>query len=146
MRANPTASGLACLYLLRISFYVSPLAGGTLRNAIDGAIQDLGRNPTKGGREFDCWTTGDSYQNASKRVVGRAPRKYVKYCESSRTPNEPQFFANLHFHDLRHIATSRLAKRAPNVVKLYWITVHSDLKFFSRHYHVSAAELAERLG
>lgn len=55
-------------------------------------------------------------------------------------------FVDLHFHDLRHEATSRLALRVPNVIELASITGHRDVNMLRRYYHTNAAELASRLG
>ena len=52
----------------------------------------------------------------------------------------------LHFHDLRHVATCRLAERLPNVIELASVTGHRDLKMLARYYHVPAAALALKLG
>jgi integrase len=51
---------------------------------------------------------------------------------------------DLTFHDLRHIATSRLAKIYANPLDLKRVTGHKDLKSLDRYYHTSAAELAAR--
>jgi integrase len=51
---------------------------------------------------------------------------------------------DLTFHDLRHIATSRLAKLFPNPLDLKRVTGHKDLKSLDRYYHTTAQELAER--
>jgi integrase len=52
---------------------------------------------------------------------------------------------DLTFHDLRHIATSRLAKVFTNPLDLKRVTGHKDLKSLDRYYHTSAEELAARL-
>jgi integrase len=52
---------------------------------------------------------------------------------------------DLTFHDLRHIATSRLAKLFPNPLDLKRVTGHKDLKSLDRYYHTTAQELAERV-
>lgn len=52
---------------------------------------------------------------------------------------------DLTFHDLRHIATSRLAKTYTNPLDLKRVTGHKDLKSLDRYYHTSAAELAARV-
>ncbi len=52
----------------------------------------------------------------------------------------------LHFHDLRHEATSRLAEKLPNVIELAAVTGHKDLRMLGRYYHPRAAELAKKLG
>lgn len=52
---------------------------------------------------------------------------------------------DLHFHDLRHEATSRLAEvfQAHELAK---ITGHRDLRMVLRYYHPRAADLAKKLG
>jgi integrase len=52
--------------------------------------------------------------------------------------------SDLTFHDLRHIATSRIAKLFPNPLDLKRVTGHKDLKSLDRYYHTTAQELAER--
>ncbi|WP_179401205.1 tyrosine-type recombinase/integrase [Burkholderia guangdongensis] len=50
------------------------------------------------------------------------------------------------FHDLRHMATTSLAKRLPNVIELASVTGHSNVQMLKRYYHTSASELAKKLG
>ena len=52
----------------------------------------------------------------------------------------------LHFHDLRHEATSRLAEKLPNLIELAAVTGHKDLRMLKRYYHPRAADLAKKLG
>lgn len=52
---------------------------------------------------------------------------------------------NLHFHDSRHEATTRLAKIIQNPADLAKITGHKDLKKLMIYYNPTASELAERL-
>ena len=52
---------------------------------------------------------------------------------------------DLHLHDLRHEATSRLAERL-NVLELAAITGHRDLKMLQRYTHIRAENLAQKLG
>lgn len=51
-----------------------------------------------------------------------------------------------HFHDLRHVATTRLAKRLPNVIELAAVTGHKSLSMLHRYYHTQAEDLARKLG
>jgi integrase len=51
---------------------------------------------------------------------------------------------DLTYHDLRHEATSRLARIFPNPLDLMRVTGHKDLKSLSRYYHADASELASR--
>ena len=52
---------------------------------------------------------------------------------------------NLHFHDSRHEATTRLAQTFPNVADLAKITGHKDLKRLLTYYNPTAQDLADRL-
>jgi len=53
---------------------------------------------------------------------------------------------DLHFHDLRHEAASRIAERLPNIIELAAVTGHKDVKMLARYYHPRAEELALKLG
>lgn len=53
---------------------------------------------------------------------------------------------NLHFHDLRHTATSRLAEKLPNVIELASVTGHQTIQMLKRYYHPRAEVLAQKLG
>ena len=66
-------------------------------------------------------------------------KSFARACERAN-------IQNLHFHDLRHEATSRLATKVPNVILLARITGHKDLKMLNRYYHVSPEALAEMIG
>jgi integrase len=51
---------------------------------------------------------------------------------------------DLTFHDLRHIATTRLAKLYPNPLDLKRVTGHKDLKSLDRYYHATAEDLVTK--
>ena len=53
---------------------------------------------------------------------------------------------DLHFHDLRHEAASRLGEKLSNVLELAAVTGHKDLRMLKRYYHPRAADLAKKLG
>ncbi|GAA0832346.1 site-specific integrase [Cupriavidus pauculus] len=53
---------------------------------------------------------------------------------------------NFHFHDLRHMATTELSKKLPNVIELASVTGHSNVQMLSRYYHTTAADLALKIG
>ena len=78
------------------------------------------------GRVFD--TTDGAVKQAWKRATKRAGLE------------------DLHFHDLRHEATSRLAEKLPNLIELAAVTGHKDLRMLKRYYHPRAADLAKKLG
>ncbi|WP_079418340.1 integrase [Thiomonas intermedia] len=52
----------------------------------------------------------------------------------------------LHFHDLRHTAATRIARKVPNLVELASVTGHSSLQMLKRYYHPHAEEIALKLG
>ena len=53
---------------------------------------------------------------------------------------------DLHFHDLRHEATSRIAERLDNLLELSAVTGHKTLSMLKRYYHPRAKDLAMKLG
>ena len=52
---------------------------------------------------------------------------------------------DLHFHDLRHEATSRFFELGLNVVEVAAITGHKDLKMVQRYTHLRAENLVRKL-
>ncbi len=52
---------------------------------------------------------------------------------------------DLHFHDLRHEATSRLAEKLA-MHELMKVTGHKDTRMLARYYHPRAEDLAKKLG
>jgi len=56
------------------------------------------------------------------------------------------YIQNLHFHDLRHEATSRLFEKGLNPVEVATITGHKDTKMLMRYTHLRAEDLVGRLG
>ncbi|HVW53704.1 MAG TPA: site-specific integrase [Trinickia sp.] len=53
---------------------------------------------------------------------------------------------NVHFHDLRHEAASRLFEKGLNVMEVATITGHKNLKHLQRYTHLRAEDLAKKLG
>ncbi len=52
---------------------------------------------------------------------------------------------DLHFHDLRHEGTSRLAEKLDNVLELSAVTGNKTLSMLKRYYHPRAKDLARKL-
>ena len=52
---------------------------------------------------------------------------------------------DLHFHDLRHEATTRLFERGLNIIEVSSITGHKDLQMLRRYTHLRAEDLAKKL-
>jgi integrase len=53
---------------------------------------------------------------------------------------------DFHFHDLRHMAITRLAKKLPNLIELSAVSGHKSLAMLKRYYHPNPEELAKKLG
>ena len=53
--------------------------------------------------------------------------------------------SDLHLHDLRHEAVSRLFEKGFNVVEVAAISGHRELRMLTRYTHLRAADLAARL-
>ena len=53
--------------------------------------------------------------------------------------------SGLHFHDLRHEATSRLFEKGFDTMEVKTITGHKTLQMLARYTHLRAEDLAERL-
>jgi integrase len=89
----------------------------------------------KEGRLFDM--TPDAVTQAFKRARARAKSKY--------NGDNKDFLNDITLHDLRHEATSRIAKKMDDVIELSNITGHKTLEMLKRYYHTDASELAEKL-
>lgn len=85
-----------------------------------------------------------SVTQAWDRAVQRARKRYIEECGSCKKKPSEGFLIDLNFHDLRHEATSRLARKF-GLHDLMKITGHSDAKMLMRYYHPDATEFAERL-
>jgi integrase len=55
-------------------------------------------------------------------------------------------FPEVTFHDLRHVATTRLAPKLGNVLELSAVTGHQSLQVLKRYYNPSPESLADKLG
>lgn len=89
-------------------------------------------------------TTASAVKQSWVRAIKRAQRNYLKACVANGTAPEQGFLENLTFHDLRHLATTRLAAIYPSedVAK---ITGHKDNRMLMRYYHPRAEDLLELL-
>lgn len=107
------------------------------------------------GPVFSC--TASSAKQAWEHAVKRARRLYekerTKLLKASRKSdaaivmalaNDP-ILLDLHFHDLRHEATSRLAEKL-QMHELMKVTGHKGTKMLARYYHPRAEDLAKKLG
>ena len=90
--------------------------------------------------------TDESLKKGFVRAVMRARNAYEMECKERGIEADPVFLTDLHFHDLRHEATSRIAERLSNILELSAVTGHKDLRMLKRYYHPRAEDLAKKLG
>lgn len=62
-----------------------------------------------------------------------------------RRVREKAGVADLHFHDTRHEAATRLSRKLTNVLELSAVTGHRSLQSLKRYYNPTATELASKL-
>lgn len=90
-------------------------------------------------------TTAMALRKGFTRAIERAQQQYATDCEEERKRPLASFLCDLHFHDTRHEAASRLADKLPNVLELSAVTGHRDLRMLKRYYHPRAEDLAKKL-
>jgi integrase len=79
-------------------------------------------------RVFWTWSAKDGVANVWRRTCKKAG------------------IVDLHFHDLRHEATSRLFEKGLNMIEVSSITGHKSLQMLKRYTHLKAEDLAMKLG
>ena len=52
---------------------------------------------------------------------------------------------DFHFHDLRHMAITRMAEKLPNLIELSAVSGHKSLAMLKRYYHPSPEQLAQKI-
>jgi integrase len=84
---------------------------------------------------------------AFTRSRDRARAKYLEDCKKARREPDPTFLVDLHLHDMRHEATSRLfEEKELDVMEVASITGHKTLTMLKRYTHLKAEKLAKKLG
>lgn len=96
------------------------------------------------GRVFQ--TTPMAVQLGFRRALKRARAKHEEDCLAVGRVSTPSFLDDVHFHDLRHEAASRLADKLSNILELSAVTGHRDVRMLKRYYHPRAEDLAKKLG
>lgn len=90
------------------------------------------------GRLFPWWD-GSLDKRALARVTSRLSRQYARIFDAAGCPD-------LHFHDLRHEATSRIYERTQLTdLQVMKITGHSSLRQLGRYANLRGTTLANRL-
>jgi integrase len=65
----------------------------------------------------------------------------LNFLRASRKAGIP----DIHFHDLRHIALTRMSSKISNVLELAAISGHKELKMLQRYTHIKAEDLVQKL-
>lgn len=94
-------------------------------------------------RRLDGKVFGYSSRPGNKSIT-HAFTSLCKQCTNLQ--GEPEPIENLHFHDLRHEATSRLFEKDLNPMQVAAITGHKTLQMLQRYTHLRAEDLARMLG
>lgn len=91
-------------------------------------------------------TTPMALRKGFVRAIARAQKVYFKDCKEAGRKPIVGFLEDVHFHDTRHEAASRIAEKLSNVLELAAVTGHRDLRMLKRYYHPRAEDLAKKLG
>ena len=90
-------------------------------------------------------TTAMALRKGFKRALERAQQQYKEDCRAAGKRPVRGFLEDVHFHDTRHEAASRLSEKLSNVLELSAVTGHKDLRMLKRYYHPRAEDLAKKL-
>ncbi len=85
--------------------------------------------------------TDSRVSHGLKAAVGKARKAY-----EAEGGTDERFLVDLHFHDLRHEAASRLVEKGLYPLEVMAITGHRDTKMLKRYVHLKAEDLARKLG
>lgn len=93
-------------------------------------------------------TTASALDQSWRRAVIRARKKYEldlqELGKSHQEIADDKLLTDLHFHDLRHEATTRLAD-VFQMHELMKVTGHKDTRMLARYYHPKGSDLAIKL-
>ncbi|MEP9399776.1 site-specific integrase [Mesorhizobium sp. KR2-14] len=87
-------------------------------------------------KELNATSTGEKVIATTQSAVGQAWLHLRDRAGSS----------DLHFHDLRHEAVTRLLERGWNVIEVATVSGHKELRMLQRYSHLRAEDLVNRLG
>jgi integrase len=97
-----------------------------LSNKAVKTLEAIPRNITNS-KVFWTWSAKDGVANVWRRTCKKAK------------------ILDLHFHDLRHEATSRFFEKGLNMIEVSSITGHKSLQMLKRYTHLKAEDLAMKL-
>lgn len=91
------------------------------------------------GRVFGL--TDSQVSHGLQAALGKAREAYVEEGGA-----DERYLVDLHFHDLRHEAASRLVEKGFHPLEVMAVTGHRDTKMLKRYVHLKAEDLALKLG
>lgn len=93
-------------------------------------------------------TTTKTLRQSWRRAVRRARKTYLADCAAAGVDPDPNFLADLRFHDLRHEAISRLFELRPrlDIMQIAKISENKTLQMLQRYTHLQAEEIADGFG
>lgn len=109
----------------------------------EGKPEDEEKNEARTGPVFE--TSAMALRKGFVRAIERAQAKYLEECKKEGRKPVAGFLEDMHFHDTRHEAASRLAEKLSNVLELSAVTGHRDLRMLKRYYHPRTEDLAKKL-
>ncbi len=86
----------------------------------------------------------DFILNMTSEGIGKAFRRVCRRCKSMSGEHAP--IVNLHFHDLRHEATSRLFEKSLSTEEVMSMTGHKTYQCLLRYTHLRPTNLHHKLG
>lgn len=105
-------------------------------------LEQVHRKNSKG----SVWSmTADAITRAFNRARDRARKAYLAECEKLNKHPEKTFLVNLHFHDLRHEATTRFFENGLTTEKVQIMTGHKTYSMLKRYTHLKAEDLVKDL-
>lgn len=112
-----------------------------LSSTAKAVLQSLARS--KNGKVFPI--SANAFSLSFKRALVRARNKYYKECRINSQKPVEGFLHDLHFHDLRHEATSRLFEKGLNQIEAASVTGHKTLSMLKRYTHLNPSDIAKKL-
>lgn len=143
--------GWAVLLAIETAMRLGELTSMRVRD-FDAEARAVHLDRTKNGDSRSVPLSSKALQWLTFLSTGREPdEKIIPLTSESlglyfRQVRDDAGLTDLHFHDTRHEAATRLSKKLSNVLELSAVTGHRSLQSLKRYYNPSAADLAAKLG
>lgn len=143
--------GWAVLLAIETAMRLGELTSMRVRD-FDGEARAVHLELTKNGDSRSVPLSSKALQWLTFLSTGReADEKIIPLTSESlglyfRQVRDDAGLTDLHFHDTRHEAATRLSKKLSNVLELSAVTGHRSLQSLKRYYNPTAADLAAKLG